>query len=153
MRTFLALLLAAPPALGADAPDDGAPAEEAPILLNAEDLAWMPAPDALPAGAEIAVLEGDPTAAGVFTMRLRLPADYRLDTHVHGSDERVTVLSGALVVGLGDEADAGEVVRLTAGGFMVMPPGVEHFAWTDEETILQITTDGPWEIEFLDVSG
>lgn len=149
MKTVWAMLLAAPLALADDGPDPGTPAEE-PILLNAEDLEWTDAPAALPPGAEVAVLEGDPSAAGTFTMRLRFPADYVLDAHVHASDERVTVLSGALNVSVGDANDPEAVTRLTPGGFMVMPPGTHHVAWTDEETIVQITTEGPWEIEFVE---
>ena len=37
-------------------------------------LNWGPAPAILPAGARLAVLEGDPSKAGPFTMRLAMPA-------------------------------------------------------------------------------
>jgi hypothetical protein len=34
---------------------------------------WGAAPNALPAGAELAVLEGNPMAPGAYTMRLKMP--------------------------------------------------------------------------------
>jgi len=54
---------------------------------------WKPAPPTLPKGAMVAVLEGDPKAAGMFTMRVKLPAGSIISPHWHPRDERVTVLS------------------------------------------------------------
>ncbi len=66
---------------------------------------WGPAPAVLPAGARAAVLEGDPTKSGSFTLRLLFPAGYKIPPHSHPADEHVTVISGKLNVGMGDTFD------------------------------------------------
>src|SRR5262245_40170538 len=74
-------------------------------LVPADKVQWGPAPSALPAGAQISVLEGNPAEKGAVTLRLRLPGDYDIPPHWHSMTERVTVLSGALHVGMGDKLD------------------------------------------------
>ena len=104
----------------------------------------------LPAGAKTAVLEGDPRKAGFFTMRLRLPAGARLNPHTHPADERVTVLSGSVHIGLGDKFDPSNGKTFTAGAFYITPTPTPHFVWTDEEAIVQVTGLGPWGLTYLD---
>src|SRR6266487_6369477 len=86
-------------------------------VITPEHLSWGPAPAILPAGARLAVLEGDPSKAGPFTMRLAMPAGYRIPPHFHQADEHVTVISGAFQVGMGDTFDEGKLARLPAGTF------------------------------------
>ena len=51
---------------------------------HTNDIVFGPAPDALPPGAQMAVLQGDPSAPGqLFTIRLRLPNGYVLPPHWH----------------------------------------------------------------------
>src|SRR5256885_5570018 len=70
-----------------------------------DDVKWSPAPNALPAGAQIAVLEGDPMKAGPYTMRLKMPNNYRIPPHYHAKTEHVTVLNGNIRVGMVDTFD------------------------------------------------
>ena len=42
---------------------------------------WGPAPAVFPAGAQMAVLEGDPSSASLFTVRLRMPDGYKIAPH------------------------------------------------------------------------
>ena len=42
-------------------------------LYPTAEIQWKDGPASLPAGAKVAVLEGDPTKEGFFTMRLLLP--------------------------------------------------------------------------------
>lgn len=135
--TLLAVLLA----LAAAAP--------APIQFNVQDILWAAGSKALPAGTTVAVLEGDPKASGIFTMRVRLPAGARLGAHVHPREERVTVISGSVMVGFGASFDAKRGRAFRAGAFYVNPARAPHFVWTDEGAELQITGAGPWEIKFL----
>jgi anti-sigma factor ChrR (cupin superfamily) len=121
-------------------------AEEAHVLLTAPDLKWSDGP--FP-GTQVAVLEGDPKSPGPFTMRLKLPADYKIPPHWHPADERVTVISGTFNVGKGDRFDQANGKMLPAGGFMLMPPKTKHFAWVKEETIIQINGVGPWALNFV----
>jgi len=43
-------------------------------MFTPGDVKWMDAPNALPAGAKLAVLEGNPFNPGLYTMRLSMPA-------------------------------------------------------------------------------
>jgi hypothetical protein len=71
MKTMLAvaaLALSLSPALGQQAQH---------TMVNANDVQWKDAPPVLP-GAQLSVLYGDPTKEGMFVMRLKLPANYRV---------------------------------------------------------------------------
>src|SRR3954468_11096029 len=91
------------------APAAAAPAKEAgPSHVKAytpDQVKWGSGPNALPAGAQMAVLEGDPMKPGPFTIRLKFPNNYRIPPHSHGRTEHVTVLSGSIHVGMGDKFD------------------------------------------------
>lgn len=130
---------------GAAAPASDEPAHT--ISLPGQ-IQWGPAPPALPPGAQLAVLHGNPGAEGVFVMRLRMPAGYRIAPHTHPTAELVTVISGTLRLGMG--ANAGERVdRLPQGAFADLPAGMVHFAGADEETVVQINGMGPFVINYV----
>ena len=118
-------------------------------VFTPTDLKWGPAPAILPPGARLAVLEGDPSKAGPFTMRLEMPAGYRIPPHFHQVDEHVTVISGAFQVGMGDTFDAGKLTTLPPGTFGVIPPGVRHFARADKATVVQLHGVGPWGLTYV----
>src|SRR5688572_14496478 len=83
-----------------------APAAHADHIMTVEaDLTWKDAPPSLPPGAKMTVLEGNPAEAGPFTMRLKLPAGYRIPPHHHPADEHATVLAGTFSMGLGETFD------------------------------------------------
>jgi hypothetical protein len=69
-------------------------ASEQHVVLTPRDLKWMDAPAALPPGAKIAVLAGDPNKKGPFTMRLQTLAGYKVPPHTHPTTENITVISG-----------------------------------------------------------
>jgi hypothetical protein len=82
------------------------------VMFAAADLKWSDGPPALPAGAKIAVLQGDPGKAGPFTVRLKFPTGFKIPAHTHPTAENVTVVSGTLGLGSGpkfDEAAAHEI--------------------------------------------
>jgi len=118
-------------------------------VTTPEHLNWGPAPAILPAGARLAVLEGDPSKAGPFTMRLAMPAGYRIPPHFHQADEHVTVISGAFQVGMGETFDEGKLSTLPPGTFGVIPPGMRHFARADKATVIQLHGVGPWELTYV----
>jgi quercetin dioxygenase-like cupin family protein len=129
----------------------GAPAQGAQhaIVVLPDQLAWGPAPPGLPAGAKVAVVEGNPAEAGPFTMRLSLPNGYRVPPHFHDGVEHVTVMKGTFRVGMGDKYDASALSSLPAGTFAAMQPGTRHFAEAQGETILQLHGVGPWKITYI----
>ncbi len=130
----------------------GAPslAQEPAHPMNIDEVAWGPAPGFLPAGAEMAVLDGDPAAPAQLTLRLRFPAGYELPAHWHPTQENVTVLSGSFHAGMGDALDRSASVTLEPGGYVAIPAEMHHFAWTDEVTVVQVDMIGPFAIEYVD---
>ncbi len=122
------------------------------VQLTPADVKWGPAPDALPPGAQAAVLEGNPSAAGPFAMRLKIPAGYKIAPHSHPRQERVTVISGRFQLGHGRSFDPSKLETLEAGSFFSLPPGMEHFASAAADTVLQLNSDGPWAINYVNPS-
>lgn len=118
-------------------------------MMNPADFKWSDAPPGLPKGAKVAVLQGNPSAPGVFAMRVTLPAGYRVLPHFHPADENVTVLSGELYMGMGDTFDGSKAHAISAGGFSIMPMGMRHYAFTKAETVFQVHGMGPWGITYV----
>lgn len=145
---LIALTAASVPLLAADPTTTPAP-RNAPELCLPGALQWRPGPASLPAGAQFAVLEGDPTKEGPFTMRLRLPDGYRIPPHMHPAWERITVISGTFNLGVGEKFDAAITQEMVAGTFGYWPPGMKHFAWAKGETIVQLHGMGPWRLEYV----
>jgi quercetin dioxygenase-like cupin family protein len=121
-------------------------------IVTPQEVKWAPAPASVPKGAEVSVLYGDPTKAGPFAMRLRFPAAYRLPAHTHPADEIVTVISGTFKLGHGAQADKAKAQPLTAGSFFAFPPGSQHYAFIDEPTVVQINSNGPWGITYVNAA-
>ena len=118
------------------------------LLREPDAIEWKPA-ETLPPGAMVAVMEGDPTKEGFFSMRLKMPDGYQVPAHWHAKQERVTVLSGILNLGHGDTFDPKATKALGAGTYSSMEPGMRHFAYMTGETILQLSTMGPWTITYV----
>src|SRR3989442_8985639 len=74
----------------------------APPVIRPADIVWQPGPPTLEPGAQGAVLAGNPSQPGPFTLRVRLPARYRIASHTHPVDERLTVLSATLCFSTAD---------------------------------------------------
>lgn len=124
-------------------------AQHAHVIVPAEKVQWSPAPPFLPAGAEIAVLEGNPAEKGPVTLRLKFPAQYNIPAHWHSMTERVTVMSGMFHVGMGDTLDRTTSQLLKPGGFVSLPANMRHFAWTSAPTVVQISLEGPFDIFYV----
>ena len=119
------------------------------VMLTPAEMKWGDAPSSLPPGAKAAVIEGDPAKAGPFTLRIQVPANYRIPPHWHPAVEHVTVLSGAFHVGMGDKIEETKAKTLTQGSFMAMPAKTNHFAFTKVATEIQLHGTGPWGITYV----
>lgn len=119
------------------------------IQFAQDQLQWRAGPPTLPKGVETVVLEGDPRQPGLFTMRLRAPAGTRLAPHTHAQPERVTVLAGAIGVGFGTMYDQTRLRVFRAGDYYVNPPGAPHYVSFAQESVVQITGQGPWTLDYL----
>ena len=112
-------------------------------------LKWGPAPPVFPAGAKMAVLQGDPSKAEMFTVRLDFPPNYTIAAHNHPTDEHITVISGTLLVGMGDKADFTNPIALPAGGFITAPAMANHFARARGRTVVQVHAMGPFSLTYV----
>jgi quercetin dioxygenase-like cupin family protein len=124
-------------------------AGESHVIAQADALKWRAGPPSLPAGAQLNVLLGDPGQEGLYVIRLKLPAGYKIPAHTHPNDEHVTVLSGAFHLGLSAKLDETKGTRLTPGGFAHAAKDMQHYAWTSEETIVQVHGQGPQGITYV----
>src|SRR5438309_4841746 len=99
-------------------------------LYRPTTIEWKAGPAALPPGAKMAVLEGDPTKEGPFVVRFQFPDGYHVAPHTPPKTERVTVISGVLYLATGKALDRGSANKLPAGSFGQWPAGLQHQGWS-----------------------
>jgi len=119
------------------------------MVVLPDDLKWGDAPPVLPPGAKVAVLAGDPSKDGPFTLRLIAPDGYMVPAHWHPTDENVTVISGSFGVGLGDKLDKEKVRFLPPGSYVRLTKEERHFAVMKGETVIQVHGTGPFTLNYV----
>ena len=124
-------------------------ADEHTMLASGAQVKWGPPPPVLPRGAQFAVIDGDPAATGLVTVRMKLPAGYQIPPHFHPTDEHVTVLAGTLSLGMGDTIDKAHSATLGVGGYAVAPAKMHHYAWTAKGATIQIHLMGPFALTYV----
>lgn len=120
-----------------------------PVMAQTPELTWGPAPAIFPAGAKMAVLQGDPGKAALFTVRLDLPNGYEVAPHFHPTDEYITVIKGTFLLGMGDKLDATHATKLPTGGFGTVDANMHHFAIAKGRTIVQVNAMGPFVLTYV----
>ena len=115
------------------APQASAQHAEGHIMLDPSELVWKDLPS-LP-GVKIAVIEGPLDQAVPIMFRLRFPANFKVMPHWHPGIEHITIISGTLHMGIGSVS--------------IMQPRTHHYVWTDEETIGQVHSIGPWSVNYV----
>jgi quercetin dioxygenase-like cupin family protein len=118
-------------------------------ILGPTEMSWGDAPPGLPPGAKMTVLDGDPNKKGSFTVRLQAPDGYKIAPHTHPTAERITVISGSFHLGMGDKFDEAGGREIGPGSFAVLPAGMKHFAWNTGESVIQIQSEGPFQIKYV----
>jgi quercetin dioxygenase-like cupin family protein len=118
-------------------------------VLTPDEIKWGPAPPSIPKGAQAAAIYGDPSKDELFALRLKLPKGYHIPPHTHPKPEVVTILSGTLRLGQGATADQSKAKPLPAGSFFAMTPGMQHYVYADEDTVLQLNSTGPWGLTYV----
>jgi quercetin dioxygenase-like cupin family protein len=147
---LLPLCLGVAGAVAAAEPPSADPAMPMPhAVVRADSTAWGPAPPVLPAGAQAAVLYGDPGKPGAFAIRLKAPAGYRVPRHWHPTDEQVTLISGDFNLSMGMKDDATEA-PLAPGDYVNLPARMQHEASTQDGAVVEIHSEGPFEIRYVD---
>lgn len=103
------------------------------------------------AGIQTTVLSGDPSRAGLYTIRLSVPANTRIEAHSHRDDRSVTVVSGVWYFGYGPTFEESALQALPAGSFYTEPPNRPHFARTlAEPVVVYITGYGPTDTIYVE---
>ena len=111
---------------------------------------WGPPPPFVAPGAQFAVIEGNPTAShGDYTVRLKMPAGYRIAPHWHPLRENVTVISGTFKVGMGDVFDETKMGEFPAGSFAYLDPNMHHYAMAKGEAVVQIHGTAPVQFNYV----
>ena len=123
--------------------------DSATILKSSGELKWGPAPPIFNKGLMMAVVSGDPSKEGMYVIRLKMPAGYKIMPHFHPTDENVTVLSGTFMVGMGDNLDAKTMTKLPAGGFVLLPANMHHYAMASSAATVQVHGMGPFQLTYV----
>jgi hypothetical protein len=111
---------------------------------------WGPAPPFLAPGAQLAVIEGDPTASsGDYTVRVKMPDGFRIEPHWHPLRENVTVISGTFKVGMGDTFNKDAMATFPAGSFAFLDPNMHHYAMASGEVVVQIHGMSPVQFNYI----
>ena len=144
MTVGLVILLSVAVGASQNAPPPAAGGHHTAVLPS--EVTWRP----LRPGAEMAVVSGDPNTAGApFVIRMRYQGTVRVPPHWHPTDEHITVLSGTFMVGMGERFTESAATALVAGGYILMPAKMPHFAWSKGDTIVQVHGVGPFAINYV----
>ena len=119
------------------------------IALTGAEVKWGPAPPSLQKGAELAVVSGNPAAAGPFVIRLKVPAGYKIAPHWHPTDEHVTVISGTFALGMGDKFDNASMKEMPAGSYGMLPAEMRHYAMARTAAVVQVHGMGPFVVNYV----
>jgi anti-sigma factor ChrR (cupin superfamily) len=150
VKTTALFALALVPALAlaqSAASPEAAPSSHA--MIKAADTKWGEGPAFLPKGVQAAVLYGDPSKAGPFTLRLKAPAGGKIPRHWHPTDEQVTIIEGDFHLSMG-EAGKTHDADFGAGDYVNLPAKMQHEASTKNGAVVQVNAMGPFEINYVD---
>jgi Domain of unknown function (DUF4437) len=119
------------------------------VATTPADLKWGAPPPVFEQNAQMALVSGDPSKAGLYTVRLKMPAGYKVMPHFHPTDENVTVISGTFALGSGDTFDTATMKSLPAGSFGLLPAQMHHYAMAKTECIVQVHGMGPFALTYV----
>jgi quercetin dioxygenase-like cupin family protein len=114
------------------------------------NLKWGDAPPSLPAGAKMAVVSGNPAAKGMFTIQLKMPADYAVPPHSHPNSEVVKVVAGELHYAMADKMEMAKAKTLKAGHTVTMAAKMNHWVHAAAPATVQVSGRGPFQITYVD---
>jgi quercetin dioxygenase-like cupin family protein len=115
-----------------------------------DQMKWGPPPPFVPPGAQVALVEGDPSApSGDFTVMIKMPDGYKIAPHWHPQRENVTVVSGSIKVGMGDKWDDAKMMLFPAGSFAYLDPDMHHYAQASGPTLIQVHGMSPLQFHYV----
>ena len=119
------------------------------VLASAAAVKWGPPPPVFPPGAKFAVIDGDPAAKGLVTVRFEMPAGYKIAPHWHPKRENVTVISGNFKVGMGDQFEESKMLVFPAGSFAYLDPDMHHYAMAVGPAVVQVHGASPLVFNYV----
>jgi len=115
-----------------------------------EEVDWKSFP-AFPPSARLAIVVGEPSEKGLYTVRVKVPNGVKLMPHRHQEDRVYTVISGIFYIGVGERFDAETLQAYPPGSVVVLPGNTSHFHWAKSgEYVTQVSAIGPLGIEYVD---
>jgi quercetin dioxygenase-like cupin family protein len=133
----------------AGAQESKAPAH---ILMAPAETKWGEPPPVFEKGMSFTVVSGEPGKPGLYVVRAKMPAGYKIAPHWHPTDEHVTVLSGTLALGMGERFDKASMKDLPGGGYALLPAEMRHFAMATTDTTIQVHGQGPFALTYVNSS-
>ena len=125
------------------------PGQETFKSFLSEDINWKPFA-AFPPSVRLAVIVGEPSKAGPYTIRVRVPHGIKLMPHRHPEDRVYTVISGVFYIGLGEQFDPERLDAYPPGSVIVLPGNTSHFHWAkSSEYITQVSASGPLGLAYV----
>ena len=95
--------------------------------------------DPTPFGGQKVTLIGDEQKPGMYVYRVRFPANFKVQPHFHPDERVVTVMSGTLYMGYGEQFDESAMKALPAGSIWTEPAKQPHFVWAKEgDVVVQV---------------
>ena len=147
MKRTLGYLVALAVLCGAAAAQEStAPAH---IMMAPAETKWGAPPAVFEKGMSFSVVSGDPSKPGLYVVRAKMPAGYKIAPHWHPTDEHVTVLSGTFALGMGEKFDKASMKKLPAGGYALLPADMRHFAMATTAATIQIHGQGPFALTYV----
>ena len=119
------------------------------VMSAPKDLKWGDPPPVFEKGASFTLVSGDPSKEGLYVVRLKMPAGYRINPHWHPTDEHVTVISGTFMVGMGEKFDKATMHELPAGGYALLPAQMRHYAMAKNAAVVQVHGMGPFALTYV----
>jgi len=119
------------------------------VMVPPSAITFMDGPPGLPAGAQFAVVSGDPSQPQPFVIRARVPAGYRIAAHWHPTAENLTILSGTVALGMGEQFDESGLMDLGPGGYATMPAEMRHYFLARSAATFQVHGMGPFAITYV----
>jgi mannose-6-phosphate isomerase-like protein (cupin superfamily) len=109
-----------------------------------EDLKWQTmVPELGNDSPQISILRVDPKSSAT-QLLIRTPKKMHVPMHWHSANETHTMIQGTAVF-----EHEGKREELGPGGFNYIPAKMQHQAWTSEGSVVFITVDGAWDVNWV----
>lgn len=109
-----------------------------------EDLMWQTmVPEMGNDSPQISILRVDPKTNAT-QLLIRTPKKMHVPIHWHSANETHTMIQGTAVF-----EHEGKREQLGPGGFNYIPSKMQHQAWTSEGSVVFITVDAAWDVNWV----